>query len=557
MSSESTGIPLCDGQHDPQEAAAVMCLVHQDFLCLQCLINTKKPECDVKPIDKLSLSESRLFEVLKIKKCLAERKEIVQNHSKTVHEKIDQLKAQIKDHAEELVRKVEENVENTSKDLETQAKTLLDNNNDQEKKIQELEAEISVKTKDAENITQNEINNMQTKLGYITVKNDDTIMGSYEKKLTLSGDSDNRLGKVMIFDHEHYDEVQDNAVGIRDTNGRKQSQHISVCQDADNTCNPSEAGPEVPPRNHNGQRSASVEATGSSNMEDTDKIAKAFLNPPNGEEGETETKSGKEASKNQGESTQAKGSSKTNKPSSKKFEFRPFAGLSGLPDNQLYVHKSSTKPKKSNAAITNILGTDHNALVLLDENKHRIIISDFSGEIKVTHALSKDPIKITKYKGNSFAILNCKDLKIKKFSIEHKDIKTSDLKLSGSVPKPIHVLGFECGKGKDCQQFALSGIVKEEGRVMLINAETGKVSDVRGPFKMSSSEEHHDPGDFKTLYDFEKNAVYILNIPSKSINATPLKRKVLSGKSSGRMMVLPLIMWFLTIITCTSHPRKM
>ncbi|XP_052763116.1 uncharacterized protein LOC128205463 [Mya arenaria] len=527
MASSSTEESLCDGQHDFPEKAYGMCLVHQDLVCLQCLIDKKETECNVKRIDNLSPSENSLFEVLKIKQCLAERKDLVQSHTKNVHEQRDDLKDKIKHHAEELVRKVRENEKKTLLDLETQSKALLIKNDDHEKRIQELECEISVKTKlfseDADSIKKNEVNDLQTKLQNIAVMADNTVSGSYVEKLTLSGDS-NGLGTVEIIDQSLiYDVVQDNAVEMRDKTGRSHSSQVPVCHDVISTGQSPETGPKPTSPLHTpvDQNTASDEVTpsavntetgpGSSNREEnkTTKTKSRFSLFGYGKS--------ENAIENEDNSTRGKGSTRTQETRNKYPEFNPFPGLRGSKNEHFLVLGSSAEAKVSKPSISNILVTDQNALILFDQNKHKVIVSNFSGKIMITHALSKDPIKLTKFKENSFAILNSKKLKIKVFSIENKELTISDVKMSGSLPKPIHVLGFEYGNVKDCQQFALSGIVNEEGRVIFINAETGKVSDVQHQFKMSSSGQHHNPRDFRTLYDFEKNAIFILNIRSRTM----------------------------------------
>ncbi|XP_052805996.1 uncharacterized protein LOC128235245 [Mya arenaria] len=533
MASTSTKESLCDGQHDFPETAAAICLVHQDLVCLQCLIDKKETECVVKPIDKLSPSENSLFEVLKIKQCLAERKDLVQTYTKHVHEQRDNLKDKIRHHAEELVRTVRENEEKTLIDLETQSKALLIKDDDQEKIIQELEYEISVKTKlfseDADSIKKTEVNDMHTKLQNIAVIADKSVSGTYVEKLTLSGDS-NGLGIVEIIDQSLiYDEVQNNDVEMRGTTGTRHSSQVPVCHDVISTGQ----SPETGPKHTLSLRISHDQSLASDEVTTTSVNAETGPGPSNREENKTtKTKSrfswfgsgkSKNASENEGNSTRGKGSSKTQETQDP--DFHPFPGLRGSRNEHFLVLESSAKAKVSKASISNILVTDQNALVLFDQNKHTIIVSNFSGEIMISHALSKDPIKITKFKENSFATLNCKDLKIKIFCIENKKLTISDVKMSESIPKPIHVLGFEYGKVKDCQQFALSGIIKEEGRVMLINAETGEVSDVCGSFKMSSSGQHHNPEDFRTLYDFEKNAVFILNIRSKTMKCYSFEKE--------------------------------
>ncbi|XP_052809374.1 uncharacterized protein LOC128237830 [Mya arenaria] len=529
MSSESIGESLCDGQHEFPETAAVICLVHKDFLCLQCLISgEKKPECVVKQLDKLSPSENRLFEVLKVKKRLAERKDLIQSYTKTVSEKRDELKTQVKDHAEELVQKVRKNEEITLKDIETQAKTLFDNEDDQMKQIQKLESEISVKTKDADNITQKEVNHLHKMLENVAVMNDKTVVGNYIKKMALTGIS-NGLGTVHIHENLDYDEVQDNAEERIDKNGKEQSSQIPVCHDVKSTDQPPEAGPKPPirPSETHQQNTASEEAEGKSEKEDTAENSKA--GPPLPDRNKPK-KSGKgflgifrEGSEKKSDSSKGKGSSETQETPYLKLEFLPFHELPELKGKQIHVNESSTKQKRSKTSITNILVTDQNALILFDEINHRFIVSNFSGEIAITHKLPIDPIKITAFEENSFAILNCKQLKMEKFRIQNKELKISDMKTSLCVQKSFHVLGFEYEKIK--KQFALSGIEEGKGTVHLINASTGEVSDVSREFRVSSTGRKCNPNDFKTLYDFEKDGVYILNTSSNTMKRFSFVKK--------------------------------
>ncbi|XP_052770865.1 uncharacterized protein LOC128210556 [Mya arenaria] len=197
---------FCDEQHDIPEKALAICLRHKYLLCLDCLIdkkiNIRQPECYVKHIDKLLPSERRLVEVLKVKKCLADRKRVLMRHTKTVREEINSLKTKIHYKAQELIHKVEENEANTLKDLEAQAKVLFDRDENQMKKIIDLEDETSEEIKhfstQDDNLKQNEVEQLEDKLKYIAIMKDNTVSSCYTKKLLLSSGDIIELGTVEI-----------------------------------------------------------------------------------------------------------------------------------------------------------------------------------------------------------------------------------------------------------------------------------------------------------------------------------------------------------------------
>ncbi|XP_052811005.1 uncharacterized protein LOC128238791 [Mya arenaria] len=481
---------LCDGQHEIPETAVAICFVHQELLCVDCLINKKQSECKLKRINKLSSSENQLIEVLKIKKCLAERKRLVTRHKKSVREEIDTLKSRIKYHAQELILRVQEHEANTIRDLNDKSKLLVVTDDDEMEKILDLENDISVVTKcfSAEdgNIKQSEVLRLKDKLENIVIMKDNTVLSRYTKKLFLSSLDTNELGTVEILD-------ADNMLDIKDVQTKKQFESESF------------------------EYNLGSEETTDLNAEEDVYVMTV---PSNGKENHIKNRSLLESEKNKEEwqkctSPWEKDISKTQETPNKEQGFPPFFGFVGLENNQIVIHEKSEKAKLSTASFTHLLVTDHNELVLFDQYTHGLIVCNFSGEIKMKHALLKAPLKITQYENNSFAILNCKDFTIQIFCVENEHLATSDMDFLIPVSKAFHVLGFAYDNNR--KQFALHGIERDEGLLFLIRATDNEMSYEIRRFHVSSVQQQCRPGDYQTQYDFERNCVYILNKSHKTI----------------------------------------
>ncbi|XP_052807936.1 uncharacterized protein LOC128236850 [Mya arenaria] len=544
MSKATNKEQACDAHKN--ELAVSVCIKHHNLLCLDCIVHKKKTDCDLKIIEKLLPAERHLYELLIIKKSIVEKKGYIDTHTESVQEKSKELKAEIKAHTERLIQEIKECEVKTAREVELQSKILLDRDEEEIRKIKSLEDDVlkkigAISTIDNEAL-ESEIELLHEQEANVMNLADLEVLSRYIETLTLTNVTDTGCsGKIEIFDFNKQDDY------LGPLSKDKQSMYESSSKGEEN--NPNESALKSPapvgPKSTNilNEQSNEAAVTG-----DTTEVAISDIIPlPNAV-----------SKKKRWPPFQSDKLSRSKDKEDCQIKSKDQLKPKGIPDFSLLKDRelqlSQFVSKMGLIKIRSLVVTGSYQFVLLDEQGN-LMLTDMTGHIHDSMKLKpSDMPYITSYDSHSVAMLQNREQTIN--IVNFNNGKLTKAKALSKLKQRVTVTGFDYHE--DTHTFAISGYDGDKGCLILVHVDKQSQEechkfDMRVFLKSCPNENDVH----KTMYDFQNEALYVLNVTYKTLkrfdfstNSFKWKRKIDEKSFSPQQMTADSSKLYVTSMNC-------
>ncbi|XP_052808994.1 uncharacterized protein LOC128237467 [Mya arenaria] len=544
MSKAKDKEQACDAHK--HELAVSVCIKHHNLLCLDCILHKKKTDCDLKIIEKLLPAERHLYELLIIKKSIVEKKRNIDTHAESVQEKSKELRGEIKAHTERLIQEIKECEVKTAREVELQSKILLDRDKEEIRKIKSLEDDVlkkigAINTIDNEAF-ESEIEQLHEQEENVMNLADLEVLSRYIETLTITNVNDNGCsGKIEIFDFNKQDDY------LGPLSKDKQSTHKNSSKGAEN--NPSEdevkSPPPVGPKPTKTMNRQAKEAAVTGDT--TEAAVSDFVPLP---DAVSKKKSWLPFQSNKG----SRGKDEEDRQIKSKDQLKPkgIPDFSSLKDRELQL--SQLGSKMGLIKIRSIAVTGSYQFVLLDEHG-KLMLTDITGHINDSMKLkTSDMPYITSYGSHSVAMFQNREQTIN--IVNFNNGKLMKAKALSKLKQRVTVTGFDYHE--DTHTFAISGYDGDKGCLIIVHIDKQSQEechkfDMRVFLKPSPNENDVH----KTVYDFQNEAIYVLNVTNKTLkrfdfstNSFKWKRKIHEESFSPQQMTADSSKLYVTSMNC-------